>query len=1143
MKLNKIFIIMALCILLTFMLSGCTQKGIAYNDASIVNIVDINGFAHAIVLNDLNDVFINGVTNGQFLGYNASINQWVPFDINGGIVFTAACPAGQVLQLVDTNGTFICVPNGTGGGSFDANMVKFVYDDSNLVSVGGQARILYASDGSTPTIKWNDLNLEGNWLRNGYEICDASGNCGTVIDTNWQTSWATFDANMKATYITSSGEDLNKVMSRGNNTQYDLNIYKSSALIQATNTGGNAKTISLLADNSTDASYIKVNTGVPAGNPIGVQGTSLAATTGTFSDFDQNKFSWFGWIKTTDATSVRIQPFSFGSFASSGTMSLQIFNGVMYLYGYNPSITAHSAFTNINDGSWHFIGFTYDNGNVVLYKDSTSSSGTIASGIGKTAKQLSFLNNTGAATHDEHGLWNRILTAGEISSLYNSGNGLYGSSTTSPHNSGLVAGWHFEENTGTTGAAWNDASKNYSFSSVTWGVGKVPSPPSDSIVNVLTVSDGISASAQGTIVLGNNTSDTTFNGGVLNFQTNGTNKVKIFNDGNFLINTNTFFVDALNNKVGIGTIIPQNKLQVIGDTNIDNNLIVDGSTLFVNSVSNRIGVGTTVPSSPLHVYSAGGSSMGLIVEGTTANLYSEIQAKGSAGFTSLNHTGNTYSNGGWGNNEGIIGSSANAINISGWNSGTYIKFHTGGFATTNERMRITADGNISVANRLLIGAGYGVYNPTAKLQIAAGSTAAGTSPLKFTSGNLLSTTEVGAIEFLTDDYYATITTGAGGSVSYYPPAQTGVYVKADSYYSTDYYPYYATDPTKSLIGTGQGNSWVSANVATPNVLQIDLGSAKSINRIYYENLHVSGGTTNAGVKDFTLWGSNDVNFSDTNASRDTNWTQITAGLSATQFSQHIALNQPDPQYITMTITAPYRYYRVKFTSDWGFNTRRGIERIELQDTTRTDTGRQKIVLTNSQAGLTSGRIPYTTTNGRLTDANTLTTNGQDVNISRDLRVDGNTYLRIPYGTYTSTKTQTVGSTGVKYYMDFNTTEDVYMVQKYGDTNFGVTVTGDYMINISIVATSSVAGKRINIWFEKNGVAVPRSNTPYDFKTTNAIAIISVPFIIDLNTTDRFSIMYSADSTNVTLPYIASDGVAPETPSSIMTIYKIGEDMG
>lgn len=55
--------------------------------------------------------------------------------------------------------------------------------------------------------------------------------------------------------------------------------------------------------------------------------------------------------------------------------------------------------------------------------------------------------------------------------------------------------------------------------------------------------------------------------------------------------------------------------------------------------------------------------------------------------------------------------------------------------------------------------GVGVVGPTAVLHLKAGTAAASTAPLKFTSGTLLTAPEVGAIEFLTDTFYGTITTG------------------------------------------------------------------------------------------------------------------------------------------------------------------------------------------------------------------------------------------------------------------------------------------------------------------------------------------------------------------------------------------------
>jgi len=55
--------------------------------------------------------------------------------------------------------------------------------------------------------------------------------------------------------------------------------------------------------------------------------------------------------------------------------------------------------------------------------------------------------------------------------------------------------------------------------------------------------------------------------------------------------------------------------------------------------------------------------------------------------------------------------------------------------------------------------GVGTLTPTAILHIKAGTATASTAPLKFTSGTLLSSPEAGAVEFLTDTYYVTISTG------------------------------------------------------------------------------------------------------------------------------------------------------------------------------------------------------------------------------------------------------------------------------------------------------------------------------------------------------------------------------------------------
>jgi hypothetical protein len=59
-----------------------------------------------------------------------------------------------------------------------------------------------------------------------------------------------------------------------------------------------------------------------------------------------------------------------------------------------------------------------------------------------------------------------------------------------------------------------------------------------------------------------------------------------------------------------------------------------------------------------------------------------------------------------------------------------------------------------------IGVSGSAANATARLHLPAGTAAASSAPLKFTSGTSLTTAEAGAVEFTTDDFFATITTGA-----------------------------------------------------------------------------------------------------------------------------------------------------------------------------------------------------------------------------------------------------------------------------------------------------------------------------------------------------------------------------------------------
>jgi hypothetical protein len=165
-------------------------------------------------------------------------------------------------------------------------------------------------------------------------------------------------------------------------------------------------------------------------------------------------------------------------------------------------------------------------------------------------------------------------------------------------------------------------------------------------------------------------------------------------------------------------------------------------------------------------------------------------------------------------------------------------------------------------------------------------------------------------------------------VTYYPLAQSSTYVKATSYLNSTYFPHFATDPNTSLIGGNLNNQWVSSTSPTNQRFHIDLGEAKIINKIYYENGHSTGSFTGRGIKNFTFWGSNSSSdFNDLTYTNDGTWVQLTTDVS--QFEQHVAADTPDPKYVEVTNETAYRYYAVKIADNWGDSTFITLRQIEL----------------------------------------------------------------------------------------------------------------------------------------------------------------------------------------------------------------------
>jgi hypothetical protein len=220
--------------------------------------------------------------------------------------------------------------------------------------------------------------------------------------------------------------------------------------------------------------------------------------------------------------------------------------------------------------------------------------------------------------------------------------------------------------------------------------------------------------------------------------------------GNLTVDTNTLFVDAANNRVGIGTSSPVNKLDVVGNINVndtsffryngDTGLIGSGSSIVggtstqlgiraandilfatggatermrINS-SGNVGIGTSSPTSKLDVRGASA----VIGNYQTIQAFSTDSAAADLG-AGISLGGNYIGTSSIAQFGSIFGRKENATS---GNYNGYLSFGTNNNATgVLERMRIDSSGNV----------GIGTASPLSILDVREGNRADGTNITNF----------------------------------------------------------------------------------------------------------------------------------------------------------------------------------------------------------------------------------------------------------------------------------------------------------------------------------------------------------------------------------------------------------------------------
>jgi hypothetical protein len=191
-----------------------------------------------------------------------------------------------------------------------------------------------------------------------------------------------------------------------------------------------------------------------------------------------------------------------------------------------------------------------------------------------------------------------------------------------------------------------------------------------------------------------------------------------------------------------------------------------------------------------------------------------------------------------GKNAGYTLTGARNCCFVGWSAGQY--------ETGDYKLIIDAYGRASEATGRTLSLIYGVFaaaavdqdltingqvginlTPTAWLTLPAGSTTAGTAPLKLTSGTSTTVAVAGQVEFTTDDLYFTITTGAARKTV----------VLTDGLITGGYVPYTTTNGRLTYSG-------LSYSTTTTDLTLGEFPATKRINsnKIYYVDLTGSDDT-------------------------------------------------------------------------------------------------------------------------------------------------------------------------------------------------------------------------------------------------------------------------------------------------------------
>lgn len=145
-----------------------------------------------------------------------------------------------------------------------------------------------------------------------------------------------------------------------------------------------------------------------------------------------------------------------------------------------------------------------------------------------------------------------------------------------------------------------------------------------------------------------------------------------------------------------------------------------------------------------------------------------------------------------------------------------------------------------------------------------------------------------------------------------------------------------------------------------------------------------------------------------------------------------------------------------------------------------------------------------------------------------------------YGSFFSTQTQ-VNSVGVNTPMTLNNTALSNGVTLVSGTKLKVARKGVYNVQFSAQIKRVAGGtlENVYIWFRKNGVDIPASNTSISSQNNGNFYVAAWNIFVDMDVNDYVEIMWETSSVDLVLIYDTNGYPSqPVIPSLIVTVSRV-----